>query len=955
MNIIKQIINSFVFWGAWIIIPVLMEIIPALGSVLLLLKRHFKSKKHIETPALYPEISIIIPIYNSENTLFQCIQSINNSTYPNDRIRIFLVNNQGKDHSFQVYEKCQKEFSELHMQWLNAEQGKSRALNLALYSSEGKYIINIDSDGILEPHALTNMIDKFENNTELNCMSGAILTDPHLIKQYKRFFPRLLRELEFMEYAQAFLAGRSYASEMDRVYTLSGAFSAFRKSAVLKSRLYNTETISEDTQITFQMRYLFHERVEICEDAIFFVDPIEGVNKLYTQRQRWQRGSLEVARMFMDKSFRLSQAFKDVNVKTLLYDHTFAFPRMIWYLALLCLMFLNYSSRVIIYSTLLIFALYIVVGFFYFFIVSAFLKFIPDIRKYYRHHWWCVFLLPFFNFIVFFIRMAGIINSIYTNSSWSTKNLTEEFHSFISVIKNDVSFVKKKLNRLKDKINHRQEEKKTEFSLGWSMGIGILCFASIAFIFIVYWVKKTYGVSVHEIVNTLKGPIEGTGGAMIEKIIFGCVLPVVIMFIVIVIFAIIGYRLKRKHNGKIQRMLQSMIVVFSVFSLIVAVIYANNQFDLLDYYKNNITSTSIYEDYYVNPDSITISSTSKPKNLIYIYVESMESTYASLEDGGKQYVNYIPQLTKMAKDNISFGDSKQLSGFHEITGTTWTLAALFATTSGVPYTTPYSDEEMSQQEQYFPGIVTLGDILEKQGYNQEFLCGSDAKFANRKAYYTQHGNYKIFDVYTAKEKGYIPQDYWHWWGFEDSVLYKIAKDEILNLAAQEKPFNMTMLTVDMHAPDGYKCELCKDDYGELTANVVSCADKQIAEFLSWCQQQDFYKDTAIVITGDHPRMDSSLVDGVSYYERTVYNCFINSSIESQQNTHERLATAVDIFPSVLAAMGFDIEGDCLGLGVNLFSNQKTLAEAKGFDWFDQEVSKQSDYYINEFTKENKGS
>ena len=329
MAAIKMFLNSFIFWGGWILIPFLMEIIPALGSVILLVKRNKRRKVERAEIKVFPEISLIIPVYNSADTLFQCIESINNSTYPNDRIRIFLVNNKGQDNSFEVYADCQRKFPDLIMQWLNAEQGKSRALNLALYNSEGKYIINLDSDGVLEKNALVNMITKFESDTELNCMTGAILTMPELIMKYKHFFPRLLRNLEFMEYAQAFLAGRSYASEMNAVYTLSGAFSAFRKSAVLKSWMYNTDTICEDTHITFQMRYKQNERVEVCEDALFFVDPIEDVNKLYTQRQRWQRGSLEVAQMFMDKDFKVKNIFSNISVKTLMYDHTFAFPRWI--------------------------------------------------------------------------------------------------------------------------------------------------------------------------------------------------------------------------------------------------------------------------------------------------------------------------------------------------------------------------------------------------------------------------------------------------------------------------------------------------------------------------------------------------------------------------------------------------------------------------------------------------
>ena len=453
MTLINRFFSSFIFWGAWIIIPLLMEIIPSIAGFLMLLRRRKRIKKYNSEMTIFPEISLIIPVYNSAQTLMGCIASIDGSTYPNDRIRIFLVNNKGKDNSFQVFTQCQQMFPSLRMQWLNSEQGKSRALNLALYNSEGKYIINLDSDGTLEPHALENMIRKFESNTKINCMTGAILTTPEMIEEYKGFFPRLLRKLEFMEYAQAFLAGRSYASETNSVYTLSGAFSAFRKSVILKSWLYNTNTICEDTQITFQMRYLQHEKIDICEDAIFFVDPIEGFNKLYTQRQRWQRGSLEVAKQFLNGNNDFGKSFLDVNVNTLLYDHTFAFPRMIWYLALICLMFMHYSTKMILFSTMFIFAIYIIVGYLYFITVSVFLKEFKEIREYYVSHWWVVAILPLFNLVVFFIRFAGILNSIGTDSAWRTRNLTEEKEAFGKVIDEELVRPLSKVRKLKKYIN----------------------------------------------------------------------------------------------------------------------------------------------------------------------------------------------------------------------------------------------------------------------------------------------------------------------------------------------------------------------------------------------------------------------------------------------------------------------------------------------------------------------
>ena len=453
MDMISRLANSFLFWAAWIIIPFLMEIIPAIGSFVILFRKRKERKKQNRDLDYYPEITLMIPVYNSAKTLEACIRSISDSDYPNERMNIFLVNNQGQDNSFEVFCECQKKYPDLIMQWLNAKQGKSKALNLALFNSKGKYIINIDSDGLLEPAALKNIVYKFENNPTAQCMTGAILIDPEQIEVYPWFFPKLLRKIEFMEYAQAFLAGRNYASETNSIYTLSGAFSAFRKSAVLSSYMYNTDTICEDTEMTFQMRYNKEERVEICEDAIFFVDPIDDMNKLYTQRQRWQRGSLEVSAMFLKNKLKVGKMFIDPTVRTLVYDHTFASPRMIWYLILLCLLFLNYSMNIIIISVGIIFLMYFMVGFFYFFSTVGFLKSFPEIKKYYKKQWYVIFCLPFFNLLVFFIRFAGIINSINTNSAWKTKNFTEEKAEFRNVVKGDFSVGLRIINKIREAVN----------------------------------------------------------------------------------------------------------------------------------------------------------------------------------------------------------------------------------------------------------------------------------------------------------------------------------------------------------------------------------------------------------------------------------------------------------------------------------------------------------------------
>lgn len=202
------------------------------------------------------------------------------------------------------------------------------------------------------------------------------------------------------------------------------------------------------------MRFLQKIRVEICENAIFCVDPIEGVNKLYTQRQRWQRGSLEVSHQFLEKDLQVRKMFSNVMVRTLMYDHTFAFPRLIWYLALICLMFMNYSAGMILISTGAIFLLYIISGYLYYFSTVGFLREFDELRRYYRKHWYVVPLLPFFNFTVFFIRFAGVINSINTDSAWKTRTLTDEGEDFRAELKAEAGKLLNLLRRARKAVNY---------------------------------------------------------------------------------------------------------------------------------------------------------------------------------------------------------------------------------------------------------------------------------------------------------------------------------------------------------------------------------------------------------------------------------------------------------------------------------------------------------------------
>ncbi len=330
------------------------------------------------------------------------------------------------------------------------------------------------------------------------------------------------------------------------------------------------------------------------------------------------------------------------------------------------------------------------------------------------------------------------------------------------------------------------------------------------------WFNFRFEVSFEEILFTITSPLEGSDVSFLDEAVeyvtpdLLSIIGVFIMVLLIVVLLRVILIQIRIKIGKIMwkvdlywllKLVCFIVVFVSCFN---SVSYAFESLELKEYVERKLDKTTIYEEYYVNPNDVVITSSDKPKNLIYIYLESMETTYASTDVGGAQEINYIPYLTELAQENVSFSDTESLGGARITSGSSWTMGALFSTTTGVPFSFPIEGNSMDAFEKFAPGITSLGDILDQYGYEQMFLCGSDGSFAGREAYFTQHGNYDMVDYYDAVDKKYIDEDYWVWWGYEDLKLYDIAKVELLELSESDKPFNFAMLTADTHHVDGYE-------------------------------------------------------------------------------------------------------------------------------------------------------
>ena len=491
-----------------------------------------------------------------------------------------------------------------------------------------------------------------------------------------------------------------------------------------------------------------------------------------------------------------------------------------------------------------------------------------------------------------------------------------------------------------------------------SIGYGFYCILMIIISvlgFILYnlgnWVLDTWGLlSIDEIIFHLKVPLDGTNSDVVLDGINACV-PLAVLVLFLSIFLIIG--LRNKH-GKCMIAL-FLVAVIACGSAGRAAYEVYDELDVKEYLVSQKKESHFIEQNYVDPRTTKITFPEQKRNLIYIYLESMESTFASKEDGGGLDFNCIPELTKLAEENTNFSNTDKLGGGYPAYGGTWTMAGIFSQTSGIPIKNSEQTDDvnatLAEQSSFSSQARNLEDIFADEGYNQCFMIGSDATFGGRRAYFESHGKgqTEICDYNTAKENGQIPEDYYVWWGYEDQKLFANAQEKLTELSSKDEPFNFTMLTVDTHFEDGYVCEQCQNEFGDNQyANVMACSSRQVDAFVKWIQQQPFYEHTTIVISGDHLTMDSDFCNDVSEdYERSVYNVFINlpeGLDTSFEKTHSREFATLDMFPTTLAAMGVTIEGDRLALGVNLFSDEQTLTEQYGRKGLDKELMKKSKFY-----------
>ena len=422
-----------VFWGVWLLVPIVIDGLTTLVSlVAVLVMRARRQGASSHALDYYPLISVIVPVYNSADTLEACLHSIAAQDYPINRMEILLVNNGSRDASFEVFSRLQGELH-LALSWHSIiNQGKAWALNAGIHLASGQYIFNIDSDVVLAPDAFRQVVQTMEAEPDLGAATGSIEVlppagDPSL-------FMRLLAECEFFEYLTAFRVGRVHQTLLHSLYTLSGAFSVFRREVLLGTFLYSHETVTEDTDLTYEIYERFQGwRLACITSAVAFVHPISSLSALYAQRVRWQRGQIEVTARHSKLLRRPIWHLRGFSpARVLAVDHTLAFPRIVWTFLMPILIFFGYPLSLILAALTVLYGFYLLIDLVW--VLVAWLGSDRTSQRRLAGSWWLLPAMPLYRMIVFWFRFSGFLHAVAEPGSWRVRDPIEQISQGFSEI-----------------------------------------------------------------------------------------------------------------------------------------------------------------------------------------------------------------------------------------------------------------------------------------------------------------------------------------------------------------------------------------------------------------------------------------------------------------------------------------------------------------------------------------
>jgi len=339
----------------------------------------------------------------------------------------------------------------------------------------------------------------------------------------------------------------------------------------------------------------------------------------------------------------------------------------------------------------------------------------------------------------------------------------------------------------------------------------------------------------------------------------------------------------------------------------------------------------------------------EPKNYVHIFLESTERTFFDKAVFGST----MEPLEEI--ERLSF----TATNLRQVENTGWSVAGMTAAYCGVPLSPIgiISRNSFGRTDLFMKNAVCLGDILAPHGYDLSYVVGADPDFAGISKLYSQHGFGQIigFDDLVAEFADEARTKVIHpspKWGSHDDVVLKMGMSLLKNKVRAGKPFGIVLETIGGHNPVGNIAPSCnsRQEVYEVEIDIlqaIKCTNLLVQDFVIEAEKQGLLENTIVIVQSDHLSMKSKVYDKLQKMERR--NLFFIYDTTTAPIEYSKAASSMDIYPTLIEALGFQLNSHKAGVGISMMSPVSTLTTSIGQNKFDDIIWKDSKLAIHLWT------